>query len=822
MTYSPASRRRTVPALLTGGTVVALAVAGLAAGTPYAAARSGQPVAVAGAETGVATGAGTPTTSPTSPDVDVNGTPSALAAAAKRAADAQDDPATTRFLKSADDTTLLDLDGHTGTVRWQARLDGFLTGASSRRPAAIARGYVRTNHAELGLTLADVQTFHLARDYRDITGVHHLYFQQHVNGRTVIHNGLTAAVDGQGRVLMVGGSPVSTATSRTSPAAGSPSLTTPGQALAEARDVAASSSTGTGSSDSTGTSEDSAAPGLYLTPRGLQPAWQTVTMSTADPAVTVLDAGTGAVLQRSSLVDYEADPGSTGRVFHYFPGARHGGRQVTVSFTRHHWLKARATVLSGNNAHAYSDVNDNNRASQGEEVHARRGHAWSYPLVPFRLSFARSFCGNPWPCSWNPDKRYSWRTNRAQNATQVFYFVNNWHDHLRAAPIGFTEAAGNFQVVNHTRHGKAGDAVITETDDGADTGHGLPDSAHIDNANMSTPPDGHRPRMQMYLQHEPQTSYPGGDPFSPTNVGDEADTVYHEYTHGLSNRLVVDVQGRSTLGFVQAGAMGEGWSDWYAMDYLVDKGLAPDRPHRTDVVIFPYDGKGVKLDRTEPMDCKVGHTKLPCHDTYTGLRGGYTYREYGNVLGFPEVHADSEIWSQTLWDLRARLGSHRTEAVVTRAMELSPYDPSFLDMRNAILLADTSAFHGADLATIWSVFAHRGMGFYAGSLGGGDSSPGADRHVPPASTTLRTVTGTVHDGIGGQPLAGLVVTLAFQGSRAVNPTAVTQADGSFTLDNVPTGTYPKIVVRGHGYQQQRRSVTVGDSGGVVDFDPVKG
>ena len=62
-----------------------------------------------------------------------------------------------------------------------------------------------------------------------------------------------------------------------------------------------------------------------------------------------------------------------------------------------------------------------------------------------------SFCDNPYPCSWDPNVPFSWQANRAQNAAQVFFFVNNWHDHLLAAPIGFTEAAGNFQLRNSTR-----------------------------------------------------------------------------------------------------------------------------------------------------------------------------------------------------------------------------------------------------------------------------------------------------------------------------------------------------------------------------------
>ena len=47
--------------------------------------------------------------------------------------------------------------------------------------------------------------------------------------------------------------------------------------------------------------------------------------------------------------------------------------------------------------------------------------------------------------------------------------MNNFHDHLLAAPIGFTEAAGNFQLQNASGQGYAGDPVLTEADDGANT-----------------------------------------------------------------------------------------------------------------------------------------------------------------------------------------------------------------------------------------------------------------------------------------------------------------------------------------------------------------
>jgi extracellular elastinolytic metalloproteinase len=731
------------------------------------------------------------------------------ALALRTASHVNDRRATVDFRKSAPGQTVLDIDGSTGTVRMLTRLDGFLTGASGKPAKKIALHYVAQNHAALGLSKADLKTFHLKRDYVDIDGQHHLFFVQHIAGKTVISNGLTASVNKKGHLLTVGGSPVSKSSLGRVSLPTSPRLATAGDALAASRRA---ESVPAGAD----LSQDTASRGLFVTPTGAHLAWQTVVMSAKHPALSVVDASTGALLMRRPLTDYESGD-STGKAFQFFPGAPKGGKAVTVDFTKKGWLSRSAHILKGNNSHAYSDVNDDQKAEKSEEVKAKSGQSWSYALKPFHLAFAKSFCSNPWPCSWNPNKPFSWQTNRAQNTTQVFFFVNNWHDHLKAAPIGFTEAAGNFQQKNSTKHGRSGDPVTTQTDDGANTAHGLPDGAHIDNANMSTPPDGRSPRMQMYLQHAPHTSYPNGDPFSPTNVGDEADTVYHEYTHGLSNRLNVDVQGASTLGGVEAGAMGEAWSDWYALDYLVKHHLQKDNRKKVDIRIFKYDGDGVNFDRTEPIDCTVGSKAQLCNGGATGHKGGYTYRDYGKVIGAPEVHSDGEIWAQTLWSLRYELGSAKTESLVTRAMELAPYDPSFLDMRDGILVADTSLYHGKDRGKIWKVFASRGMGFFAGAFGGEDSQPGASFSVPPRHLKLGTIQGTVTDADSGAPVAGLPVTLAFQGKGAVNPTAITDATGHYAISGVPQGKYSKLIVNGAGYQPARHTVTVGASGASSDF-----
>jgi extracellular elastinolytic metalloproteinase len=294
-------------------------------------------------------------------------------------------------------------------------------------------------------------------------------------------------------------------------------------------------------------------------------------------------------------------------------------------------------------------------------------------------------------------------------------------------------------------------------------------------------------------------------------VGNEASSVYHEYTHGLSNRLVVDADGVSTLNGPQAGAMGEAWSDWYAYDYLESVGLERDTAKPGELVIFEYSTAGANTIRTQPLDCTVGAPAAVCPGTPTSGPGGYTYGDLGHISRRgPEVHADGEIWAETLWDLRTKLGTRLTESLVTRAMELSPADPSYLDMRNSILQADLVVAHGAHQKDIWKVFAKRGMGFFAATIDGSDTQPVEDFTLPPSPSAPRgTLTGTVTDKGSGQPVAGAAVAFGghssgFAGSYA----AVTDASGRYQIKNIFTGTYQKVSARAAGYEPVVRTVTV--------------
>ena len=449
------------------------------------------------------------------------------------------------------------------------------------------------------------------------------------------------------------------------------------------------------------------------------------------------------------------------------PGAALGGTAVSKPLDA---VAVGDHPLFGPNVHAYSDVNDDGVAQSGE---------WVVPgEYAFNPVIGGAACTAAKPCSWDGVNSSSALANRNQSTVQAFYFANRFHDHLKAPPINFTD-----------RSFEDGDRLKLETFDGANQNL----ASHVNNANMYTPPDGTSPVMQMYLWRGPN--------YREMNGGDDASILYHEYTHGLSNRLIRDAGGAGALNSIQAGAMGEGWSDWYAKDFLVSEGYEARRPGdgRPD----PHGRLHGRARQPDPLPGArlPGRRDQRLPGQGHGGRGRLHLRRLREHRHEPEVHYDGEIWAETLWDLRTAVGSDAAERLITSGMRLSPIEPSFLDMRNAILLADEAT--GAGLkATLWAIFAARGMGYYATTNGAADPDPVEDFSLPPGQATPRgTITGRVTDVAGGAPLAGATVAL---GSLA----ALTGADGRYTLADVPAGGYPRLAISAKGYGPQNAPVSV--------------
>ena len=700
------------------------------------------------------------------------------------------------------------VDPLTGTPRALARLDGTLTGPARGGAVDVAARFVRAQLPVLGLTAGDLGSLRLASRSTTPGGVEVVRWRQYADGIPALDSELRVNVLPDGRVLSVIGAPQHALALPDGP---QPRLDAAAALRRLMEDVGARRRLAVVSGPAGARREtvfeggDRARLVVFGEGTRARLAWQlTYRASPGAWYDAVVDAAGGEVLRRANLVKHAAPA----QVFDHYPGAPAGGEAGPVDLEP--WLSAPdEDRLFGPNAHAWSDLNDDVDDAPEPSEEIRRNPAtgdFTYPFDEFTpAENPDGACADDARCSWDAGVAGSWAANRQQNAVQAFALVNRFHEHLEAPPIGFDAGDGHFE---------GADRVLVQTDDGAALG---PDDAHVDNANFATPPDGRSPVMQLYLWHAS-----GSAGFRDVNAGDDAAILYHEYAHGLSNRLVTLADGSGALNSPQSGAMGEGWSDFYAKDFLVapPRAFEVDSPEPGEISMGAYVDATANRLRTQPLDCPVG-THPRCPGTDRAGAGGYTYGDFARVHGGPQVHGDGEIWGETLWDLRSALGGVLARQLVTEAMRLSPPEPSFLDMRNAILQADTALHGGSHHNRIWGVFARRGMGFFAGAADGSDIAPAESFALPPAADAPRgSVAGRVTDGITGLPLAGVRVAPGGLDSGPGGFTATTGADGRYGLGGLPAGGYPKLVFGGAaGFDRTTMPVTV-PAGGTALVDAV--
>jgi extracellular elastinolytic metalloproteinase len=129
-------------------------------------------------------------------------------------------------------------------------------------------------------------------------------------------------------------------------------------------------------------------------------------------------------------------------------------------------------ITRGNNVFAYLDLAQTNAP----------GAATNWPDTSSSAIPSLNFIANA-DFNISPAEKI----NRKAAVTNLFYWNNIIHD--LSYLYGFTEAAGNFQTNNIGRGGLGNDYVQAEAQD----------AVGMNNANFSTPADGTRPRMQMFL-----------------------------------------------------------------------------------------------------------------------------------------------------------------------------------------------------------------------------------------------------------------------------------------------------------------------------------
>ncbi len=434
---------------------------------------------------------------------------------------------------------------------------------------------------------------------------------------------------------------------------------------------------------------------------------------------------------------------------------------------------AEYTITRGNNVHAYTDTNNDNVADPGSSPDGGADLIFEFPI-----DFTQA------PSTYQP-----------ASVTNLFYWNNYMHDFAYA--FGFTPLNGNFQVNNYGGGGTGNDDVMAESQDGGGT----------NNANFATPPDGSRPRMQMYI---------GTNPTPDVDGSLDNGVVAHEFAHGISNRFTGGPANTSCLGNTEQ--MGEGWSDFYALMTTMEPGDMGTDSRGIGTYLFgqPANGGGIR-----PTPYSTNMSINP--STYNTIK----------TAAIP--HGIGYVWCTMIWDLTwAMIDDHGTGTgfgvamnLVNEGMRLQPCSPGFVDGRNAIIAADAALYGGANTCRIWEVFARRGLGFSASQGSSSSRSDGTEAFdMPPAcfvdaepeevsicAPTNAVYTVTIGSGVFSGP-ADLTVTGLPAGatsSFSLNPVPQTGGVSTLTISNTgqaAPGNYTLTVTATSGSTVKTDDVTL--------------
>lgn len=558
-----------------------------------------------------------------------------------------------------------------------------LTPASSDDAVTIAQRFVRDNRALFAINQDELNEARVsARTTDERDGWTRLALEQRVNRLRVCDGEMLFILDRQGRVLSTSGSFIPAIARRApdpQPAFAAERALHRAAELCGAQLTASVTMTTeklaardriTFASDEVDSRSEASLVYYPLTRDDVRLAYQVLLYgvpSALDGYLILLDAKTGEALRRDSLTYAMAAP--QGRVFSKENPVVAGNREM-VSFAGDAFASPQGWVGNGRTEGNNATVWFNPELDGGTLIKANADGNFDFPLD---LSPTRS----PLESS-------------DASATNLFYWVNLAHDRFYA--LGFNEAARNFQADNLGKGGASGDPVRAETLRGAAFDPAKTRQLVRNNAYFSTSLDGTPPLLAMLMWDATVNNQPAS-----LDSSYDAGVIIHEYTHGVSTRLA-GTDNALGLRSSQGGGMGEGWSDFFAMSFLAERDAPLDGSFATGSYIIQR-ARGV---RAYPYSTSFDANPLA----------------FGDLRANTEVHAIGTLWCAMLWEVRQAFiarygfdaGRPAVERLIINGLKLTPLTPTFIDARDAILLADKATNDGTNQELIWRAFAKRGLG----------------------------------------------------------------------------------------------------------------
>lgn len=641
---------------------------------------------------------------------------------------------------------------------WKADIER-LTGPSDMKRAEILRNFVKQNDELIGVSNDQAGSLKVLADYTNPNGyMSFAHLSQEINGVPVFAGEVKAGFTKDGRMIRV--------INNLAPGLDYDSLSTNwGNPVDAVKTAFRNINTEPTSSDlriNESASSDrkaifgngdwaTTAEKMYFPtePGVARTAWRVLIWKPVNAYYVVVDAETGTMLWRKNITEDQAAT-ATYQVYrnanaympaHDSPAPLTPGPVDPTLGTQGALLSSRSSVTLIGNESPNDGMNnlgwmtdgtnftDGNNVEAGIDRVAPNGVDAPQPgdgTCPG--AGCRTFTSTWNPPPGNPAPGDDPLTAQAQRGAviQMFYVMNLYHDVLYR--LGMNEQSFNFQTDNFGRGGVGNDRVSAEGQDSSGT----------NNANFSTPADGGRGRMQMFLWTGPTPDYDGTT---------DADVIIHEVTHGTSNRLHGNSAGLSNN---MSRGMGEGWGDWYAHTLLAEptdpiNGTYTTGGYATYLATSGFTGNYYYGIRKFPK-AVIAFTGGPSNRPHNPLTfadadstqfdvsdGAFPRGPFGSAT-VDQVHNLGEIWSSALWEVRCLMvtrlgftpGTLRALQVVTDGMKLAPNGPTFLQERDAIIAAASALpvapEASADVVDVREGFRRRGMGFSAAVLNAGTGS----------------------------------------------------------------------------------------------------
>jgi Zn-dependent metalloprotease len=162
---------------------------------------------------------------------------------------------------------------------------------------------------------------------------------------------------------------------------------------------------------------------------------------------------------------------------------------------------------------------------------------------------------------------------------------------------------------------------------------------------------------------------------------EDAEVIWHEYGHSVQDNQVPGFGSGS-----EAGAMGEGFGD-----YLAGSIGAQFSGGFQDVCVAEWDATS------------YSSANPPC------LRRLDSPKHYPEAIA-NEVHADGEIWSAALWEIRSAFGGSRADTLILQHHFLLAPASTFNQAANALVTtAKNLGFTNSELNSLRVILSKRGF-----------------------------------------------------------------------------------------------------------------